>query len=102
MTLRCTTLSTELANANIAHVDFLSLDLEGHELPALSSVDFTKTTIDIIMCEDKTVWRASPDGPGGCRRFAQPLTNWGCRPFTAASPGAITCSTAQGLSGAPE
>ena len=73
VTLRCTTLSTELANANIAHVDFLSLDLEGHELPALSSVDFTKTTIDIIMCEDKTVWRASPDGPGGARSVSELL-----------------------------
>ena len=49
--LRCVTLSSVLQRANVKHVDFLSLDVEGHELSALQSLDFARTTVDIIMVE---------------------------------------------------
>jgi hypothetical protein len=37
------------------HVDFLSLDIEGHELPALASLNFSETLIDIIITESSSV-----------------------------------------------
>lgn len=73
LTMRCTTLVKALAEANLSHVDFLSLDLEGHELPALLSMDFTATTVDIIMSEDATVWKVSPAGVGGPRSVSELL-----------------------------
>ena len=73
LSLKCTTLAAALANAQITHVDFLSLDLEGHELPALLSLDFAMATVDIIMVEDASVWRSSPEGPGGARSVSELL-----------------------------
>jgi len=37
---------------NITHVDFLSLDVEGGEAAVLASIDFNKTSIDVITLED--------------------------------------------------
>lgn len=37
---------------NITHVDFCTIDTEGGELEILKSIDFEKTSIDIIMVED--------------------------------------------------
>ena len=73
LSLRCTTMAAALADAQITHVDFLSLDLEGHELPALLSLDFAKTTVDIIIVEDKSVWRSSPERSGGTRSVRELL-----------------------------
>ena len=36
----------------ITHVDFLSLDVEGHELEVLKTIDFSKVTIDVITVEN--------------------------------------------------
>ena len=40
---------------NITRIDFLSLDVEGHEVQALSSVDLSKVHIDIIISENPRV-----------------------------------------------
>ena len=42
---------SEAFRAAGGHVQLLSLDVEGHEMPALSSVDWSRTTIDIIITE---------------------------------------------------
>lgn len=34
-----------------SEIDFLSLDLEGHELPVLKSIDFTSISMQIIAVE---------------------------------------------------
>ena len=49
--IECTLLDTVLKDREISHVDVLQLDIEGHEMPAISSVNFNKTTIDIIILE---------------------------------------------------
>ena len=50
--MRCTTLSDELARLRFPHVDLLSLDVEGHEQAVLRGIDWNRTTIDYILCED--------------------------------------------------
>eukprot|EP00762_Andalucia_godoyi_P007436 ANDGO_07867.mRNA.1 hypothetical protein GUITHDRAFT_98750 len=37
---------------NIDHVNYLSVDVEGHELPVLKSIDFDKTRVDVIGVEE--------------------------------------------------
>ena len=49
--MTCTTLNDVLNDRNITHIDFLSLDIEGAELHALLSIDFTKIQIDVIDVE---------------------------------------------------
>jgi FkbM family methyltransferase len=41
-----------LAEYGITHVDFLSLDVEGHELEVLKTIDFSQVTIDVITVEN--------------------------------------------------
>ena len=53
----CETLAAVLARARISRVDFLSLDVEGHELQALSTLDLATTLVDVIMVEGKEhIW----------------------------------------------
>ena len=49
--MRCLQLQTILAEGNIDHIDFMSLDVEGHEEFVLKSIDFSKVRIDYILCE---------------------------------------------------
>lgn len=52
--LKCTTLEAELSKLQMQRFDFMSLDVEGHELPILQGVDWPKTLIDIIVTENRT------------------------------------------------
>ena len=52
--MKCLTLGSVLSNASISHVDYLSLDVEGHELSALRGVDWTRTTFDVMTVEHAT------------------------------------------------
>lgn len=52
-TLRCTTLSRELPRLGVNHVDFMSLDVEGYELPVLEGMDWSRTTVDVLVVENK-------------------------------------------------
>ena len=57
-TIVCRPLGKILADFVVQHVDFLSLDIEGHEVEALSSFDFSSDNnvkIDIIVSENETV-----------------------------------------------
>ena len=47
----CTTLADEFERSGFSHVDFLSLDVEGHEAAVLRGVDWSRVTIDYILCE---------------------------------------------------
>jgi len=49
---RSTTISTVLAEAGVKQLDYLSLDLEGHELPALHGLDFKRWKPSLILMED--------------------------------------------------
>ena len=49
--MTCSTLGLELASSGWQHVDFLSLDVEGHEDAVLRGVDWSKVRIDHILCE---------------------------------------------------
>eukprot|EP00468_Gymnochlora_sp_CCMP2014_P004681 CAMPEP_0167761704 /NCGR_PEP_ID=MMETSP0110_2-20121227/12330_1 /TAXON_ID=629695 /ORGANISM="Gymnochlora sp., Strain CCMP2014" /LENGTH=282 /DNA_ID=CAMNT_0007648437 /DNA_START=70 /DNA_END=915 /DNA_ORIENTATION=- len=50
--LECTTLANVLADYDIHEIDMLSLDIEGAEAMALSSVDWSKTKIHVMVTED--------------------------------------------------
>jgi len=50
--IRGVTLHDLLAENNIDHVDFFSLDTEGSELMILQGIDWTKVSIDVIMVEN--------------------------------------------------
>ncbi len=52
-TLTCTTLAKELPKRNLHHIDFMSLDVEGYEFPVLQGIDWEKTTIDVLVVENK-------------------------------------------------
>jgi len=57
-TIECRPLSTIFADHAVRHVDFLSLDIEGHEVEALSSFNFAADDaikIDIIVSENEKV-----------------------------------------------
>merc|ERR1719354_466717 len=49
--VQCLSLQKVLDDAGVSHVNFLSLDVEGMETDVLKSVDFDRTTIDVIMLE---------------------------------------------------
>jgi len=51
--LKCTTLGRELRKYQVKHVDFMSLDVEGYELPVLQGIDWKNTIIDVIVAENK-------------------------------------------------
>jgi len=53
--VKCRALQDVLTSFQKTHVDFLSLDIESSEVPALSSLDFTKSQIDIIVSENPKV-----------------------------------------------
>ena len=51
-----------MMEANVSHIDFLSLDVEGHEMEALSTLDLTQVTVDIIIAESgEQLWAKHPD-----------------------------------------
>ncbi len=47
----CTTGRHILEKENIRHVDWLQIDVEGHELEVLKGFDFASTTIDVVSIE---------------------------------------------------
>lgn len=59
--IKCTTVDAMLmdwphagSNKQTAHhFDFMSLDVEGHELPILQGIDWSRTTIDVIVTENR-------------------------------------------------
>lgn len=53
-TMRCARLAAVLESFGVAHVDYLSLDIEGRELGALKSIDWALTTIDVMTVETTT------------------------------------------------
>ena len=53
---KCGRLDTIFQQNNIKHIDFLSLDIEGHELNAISTVNLNKVVIDIIISESDAIW----------------------------------------------
>jgi FkbM family methyltransferase len=46
-----TKLQTILNTENISHINFLSVDVEGHEKQVLEGIDFSKTQVDVITVE---------------------------------------------------
>ena len=51
--LKCLPLETMLAEAGArSHIDLWSLDVEGHELEVLSSVDYGKISVSVLLVED--------------------------------------------------
>lgn len=52
MPVACVRLNTILQKYGISHIDFFSLDVEGHELEVLKTIDFSKITIDVITVEN--------------------------------------------------
>jgi len=49
--LRCVRLADEFERLDVRHLDFLSVDVEGHDELALKGIDFNRVTIDYILCE---------------------------------------------------
>jgi FkbM family methyltransferase len=49
--IRCVRLADEFERLGVRHLDFLSLDVEGHDKQALQGIDFDQVTIDYILCE---------------------------------------------------
>ena len=47
----CVSFSSLLIQNNVHHINLLSLDIEGHEFEALSSLDFNQFTIDVLLVE---------------------------------------------------
>jgi FkbM family methyltransferase len=47
------TIDEALRSAEVGHLDFLSLDLEGFELPALQGLDFTRIRPRVVIIEDR-------------------------------------------------
>lgn len=47
----CSTMQAMLDEHNVTHVDFFSLDVEGAELIVVRTIDFSKTSIDVMMVE---------------------------------------------------
>lgn len=51
ISLTCTTMSRTLSHAGVTKVDYLSLDVEGHELPVLKGFDWNKVIINVMTVE---------------------------------------------------
>lgn len=49
--LRCKTTAQALSESHITHIDYLSLDVEGHEPHILRGIDWKTTSINIISIE---------------------------------------------------
>lgn len=67
--VRCERLDAVLAARGVSHVDYLSLDIEGHERVALSSWDPAKASIDIIIVEDESAAATLAAPPLAYRRL---------------------------------
>lgn len=50
--VQCFKLNKILEQSNISHIDFLSIDTEGGEFEILTSIDFSRFTIDVITVEN--------------------------------------------------
>jgi FkbM family methyltransferase len=50
--VKVTTLDKLLQGAGVAHIDFLSLDVEGHEIEVMRGLDFAKYQPALILIED--------------------------------------------------
>ena len=50
--MRITTLDSVLQAAGVSHIDFLSLDVEGHEIEVMRGLDFARYKPDLILIED--------------------------------------------------
>ena len=50
-TMRCLHLASVLDQYNIQHVHYMTVDIEGYEIPVLSDFDFTKYTVDFVQVE---------------------------------------------------
>lgn len=50
--VKCYVLNDVLKNSGITHVNLLSIDTEGGEFEILSSLDFSKYKVDVIIVED--------------------------------------------------
>ena len=48
----CQRLGDELERLGFSHIDFMSLDVEGHEAAVLKGINWKVTTIDYILCEN--------------------------------------------------
>lgn len=51
--VQCRPLQAYFDEQGVTHVDLISLDVEGQEMQALRSIDFSKTTVDVLLVE----WR---------------------------------------------
>lgn len=54
---RCTTMRTVLSRNNIFRADFLSLDVEGHELEVLNGFDWESVKINVVSIETSAATR---------------------------------------------
>ena len=54
--MTCRLLKDVLRAHELHHVDFLSLDIEGHEIAALQGWDPYEVSIDIIISENVKIW----------------------------------------------
>lgn len=52
--LTCTTLKREMGRLGMERFDFLSLDVEGHELPILEGIDWKRARIAVIVTENRS------------------------------------------------
>lgn len=52
ITVQAKTLSSVFEQENITHIDFMSIDVEGHELNVLKGIDFNKVKIDVLTVEN--------------------------------------------------
>lgn len=71
VSMRCVVLGEELARRRLAHVDLLSLDVEGHEAAVLDGLDLNATRIDYVLCEATRVCAAKL-APHGYTRLQLP------------------------------
>ena len=69
ITVRCERLEAVLAARDVRHIDYLSLDIEGHEKVALSSWEPSKVSIDVIIAEDEAVSAMLAAPPLGYRQL---------------------------------
>lgn len=53
-TLECITLAEVMNNTHVMVIDYLSLDVEGHELRILKGLDWRKTKINVMTVETKS------------------------------------------------
>lgn len=54
-TMQCVPLRHILKRSGVTRIGFLSLDVEGHELPVLNGVSWSDTEIDVIAVESNTI-----------------------------------------------